>query len=69
MKIPDCYEGYRQEEERQRKWDETLSKCPECRLCGRRIRPDLPYHFTGTTAVCAECFDDLAENEGIVEVD
>lgn len=69
MQIPDCYEGYRQEEERQRKWDATLSKCPICRLCGRRILPDLPYRYTGNNAVCAVCFDDLAENEGIVEVD
>lgn len=67
--IPDCYDPVYQEERRQREWDNTLSKCPICRLCGLRILPDLPYRFTGTTAVCATCFDDLSENEGIVEVD
>lgn len=66
--IPDCYDPVYQEGRLQRKWDDTLSKCPICRLCGRRILPDLPYRFTGTTAVCAACFDDLSENEGIVEV-
>ena len=66
--IPDCYDPVYQEERRQWEWDETLCRCPECALCKRKILPDEPYHYTENHSVCFECFDELAENEGIVEV-
>jgi hypothetical protein len=66
--IPDCYDPVRQEEDRQRAWDETLARCPVCALCGRIIRPGEVVHHTDRATVCAECVDELVENEGIVEV-
>lgn len=69
MKIPDCYEGYRQEEERQRAWDEYMEKLPICCICGKRVRENEPYHTSINKSVCFSCFDELLENETLCEVE
>lgn len=68
MQIPDCYEAYRQEEERQAEWDNYMAKLPVCVICGERIQNGQDVYQSGGKSVCAYCFDDLNENVGIVEV-
>lgn len=69
MMIPDCYEAYRQEEARQRAWDEYLARLPKCCICGRTIHNHEPIFEAGGKCVCFECFDELSENESICDVE
>ena len=67
--VPDCYEAYNQEEQRQAAWDEHLEKLPTCCICGHKIMDGEDVHETRGKSVCASCFEELAENVGYVEVD
>lgn len=69
MKMPDCYEAYRQEEQRQAAWDVYNAKLPECCICGCKIMDGEDVHETRGRCVCASCMDELIENRGYVEVD
>lgn len=67
--IPDCYEGYYQEEQRQASWDRHFGKLPTCCVCGRKIMDgDRVFEASGKS-VCVSCMEELYENEGYVEVD
>lgn len=67
MRIPDCYEADRMEEQRQRRWDERMGRLPKCSLCRKPILPDNEYHYTRTACVCADCMDELEDNVAISE--
>lgn len=69
MKIPDCYEADMQEEQRQKAWDEHLTKLPECAICGQKIMEGEDVYETQGKSVCAGCMEELTENMGYVEVD
>lgn len=67
--IPDCYDPVRQEEERQREWDEYADTLPVCTLCRRRLYPGDKFHTACHWIVCTRCKDELDENEEVVEVE
>lgn len=67
MQIPDCYEAFQQDEARQEAWDMHLAKLPTCVICGKKIHNGQEVYESAGKSVCAYCFDDLAENVGIVE--
>jgi hypothetical protein len=69
MKIPDCYEAFAQEEQRQAAWDEYLEKLPTCCICGHKIMDGEDVHEARGKSVCASCMEELAENVGCVEVE
>ena len=66
--IPNCYEAYAQEEQRQNAWDVYASKLPVCVICGERIREGEDVHEAHGKKVCAACMEELEENFGYVEV-
>ena len=69
--IPDCYEAYRQEEQRQKAWDEYFEKLPECCICGHKIIEGNEVHVSHGKAVCSGCMEELTEQETVfrMEVD
>lgn len=69
MRIPDCYEAYSQEEQRQREMDEYMEKLPTCVICGKKIREGDAVSETRRKHVCAYCMEELSENSYRVEVD
>ena len=69
QRIPDCYDPAVQEEQRQAEWDKLLEILPVCTLCRKRLFPGEKFHTASYMVVCAECLEELEENEDIVEVD
>lgn len=69
MKMPDCYEAYRQEDRQQREMDLYMEKLPACCICGDKIPEGEKAHKTRGKLVCAYCMDELEEDYFFVEVD
>lgn len=66
--IPDCYDPAYQSESRERRWDEFAKHSPACGCCERIICPGDYFCEVGKLIVCADCMNDLIENEKILEV-
>lgn len=67
--IPDCYEPYFQEEQRQKELDALADMLPVCTLCRQRMYPGEKIHVASLHIVCSRCKEELDENEDIVELD
>lgn len=67
--IPDCYEPYFQEEQRQKELDALADMLPVCTLCRRRLYPGARIHTACYQIICSHCKEELDENEDIVELD
>lgn len=69
MEIPDCYDPVRQEEQRQKNWDDFVEDLPVCTLCGHSVYPGQRYNETRDSIVCSSCMEELIDNPCWVEVD
>lgn len=67
--IPSCYDPIIQAERREKDWDDHTIKLPCCALCRRRLYPGEYYREARNKPVCTSCFDQLSENEEIVDVE
>ena len=67
--IPDCYEAYRQEEQRQAEWDRYEEYLQKCHICGRPLYPGDKIHIANFFLVCPSCVEELTENEDIIELE
>lgn len=71
MNIPECYEAFRQAEQRAAAMDKLESRRKHCGCCGRVI--ELGEHFftvlwhRETFPLCRSCKDDVDESETIME--
>lgn len=67
--IPDCYEGYQQEEQRQKAWDEYVKKLPTCCICGHKIMDGDVVHVSHSKAVCCNCMEELTEQDAVFHME
>jgi hypothetical protein len=69
MNIPACYDPVYQEERQQMEQDKLHDSLPCCALCSRTLYPGDKIRVTLHRPVCKCCFEELEENEDIVELD
>lgn len=69
MNIPPCYDPVYQEERRQMELDKLCDGLPCCTLCNRTLYPGDRIRIALHQPVCKDCFNELEENEDIVELD
>lgn len=67
--IPDCYEPDFQEDRRQAEIDAAYSILPRCTLCDCILLPMDRVHKARCKHVCRSCFEELEENEDIIELE
>lgn len=69
MEIPNCYDPVYQEDRRQMELDKLCDGLPCCTLCNRTLYPGDKIRTVHRQPVCLSCFDELTENQDIVELD
>lgn len=73
MNIPDCYEAFRQAENREYLLDRQESQRVRCGCCGRTVEPGEPLwtvlRHKETFSLCRSCKEDVDDSVTILEED
>jgi len=69
MEIPYCYDPVYQAERLAMEQDKLMENTVCCTLCNRTLYPGDKIRVTRRQSVCKHCFEELKENEDIVELD